>query len=52
MSLKKNNLQLSLNQGINTKIDPKQLPFGQFTHIENAKLIKRESIIKDTVILN
>ncbi len=40
MSLKKNNLPLSLNQGINTKIDPKQLPFGQFTHIENVKFDK------------
>ena len=40
MSLKKNNLPLSLNQGINTKIDPKQLPFGQFSHIENVKFDK------------
>ena len=40
MSLKKNNLPLSLNQGINTKIDEKQLPFGQFSHIENVKFDK------------
>ena len=40
MSLKKQNLPLSLNQGVNTKIDPKQLPFGQFTHIENVKFDK------------
>jgi len=40
VSLKKNNLPLSLNQGVNTKIDPKQLPFGQFTHIQNVKFDK------------
>ena len=38
--LKRQNLQLSLNQGINTKVDPKQLPFGQFSHIENVKFDK------------
>ena len=40
MAIKKQNLQLSLNQGINTKIDPKQLPFGSFNRVENVKFDK------------
>ena len=35
MPLQKQNVPLSLNQGLNTKVDPKQQPFGTFTRLEN-----------------
>ena len=40
MALQKNNVPLSLNQGVNTKVDPKQLPLGQFSNLENVNFDK------------
>jgi hypothetical protein len=38
MPLQKQNVPLSLNQGLNTKFDPKQMPFGSFTNLENISI--------------
>ena len=46
MPLVKQPLPLSLNQGINTKVDPKQLPFGQFKNIENVSFDKEGEFSK------
>jgi len=46
MPLVKQSLPLSLNQGINTKVDPKQLPFGQFKNIENVSFDKEREFNK------
>ena len=40
MPLQKQNVPLSLNQGLNTKVDPKQQPFGSFTRLENVTFDK------------
>ena len=40
MALVKQILPLSLDQGINTKFDQKDLPFGQFELVQNASYIK------------
>ena len=41
MALQKQILPLSLDQGINTKFDQKDLPFGQFELVQNASYIKK-----------
>ena len=46
MPLQKNNVPLSLNQGLNTKVDPKQQPFGSFTRLENVVFDKEEEFNK------
>ena len=46
MPLQKNNVPLSLNQGLNTKVDPKQQPFGSFTKLENVTFDKEEEFNK------
>ena len=40
MALVKQILPLSLDQGINTKFDEKDLPFGQFELVQNASFVK------------
>ena len=46
MPLQKQNVPLSLNQGLNTKVDPKQQPFGSFTRLENITFDKEEEFNK------
>jgi len=46
MPLQKQNVPLSLNQGINTKIDPKQLPLGSFSNLENINFDKEAEFNK------
>ena len=46
MPLQKQNVPLSLNQGLNTKIDPKQQPFGTFTRLENIVFDKEQEFNK------
>ena len=46
MPLQKQNVPLSLNQGLNTKVDPKQQPFGSFTRLENVVFDKEEEFNK------
>ncbi|HAT66715.1 MAG TPA: hypothetical protein DCS66_19350, partial [Flavobacteriaceae bacterium] len=46
MPLQKQNVPLSLNQGLNTKIDPKQLPLGQFQVLENVNFDKENEFNK------
>ena len=46
MALNKQNVPFSLNQGINTKVDPKQLPFGSFTRLENVVFDKEDELNK------
>ena len=46
MPLQKQNVPLSLNQGLNTKVDPKQQPFGSFTKLENVTFDKEEEFNK------
>ena len=46
MALNKTNVPFSLNQGINTKVDPKQLPFGSFTRLENVVFDKEDELNK------
>ena len=46
MALQKQNVPLSLNQGLNTKFDPKQLPFGSFTNVENIRFDKEHEFNK------
>jgi hypothetical protein len=40
MPLQKQNVPLSLNQGMNTQFDPKQQPFGSFVSVENVTFDK------------
>ena len=40
MPLQKQNVPLSLNQGMNTQFDPKQQPFGTFVAVENVTFDK------------
>ena len=46
MALNKQNVPFSLNQGINTKVDPKQLPFGSFSRLENVVFDKEDELNK------
>ena len=46
MPIQKQNVPLSLNQGINTKIDPKQLPLGKFQNIKNIRFDKEAEFNK------
>ena len=46
MPLQKQNVPLSLNQGLNTKIDPKQLPLGSFSNLENINFDKEAEFNK------
>ena len=46
MPLQKQNIPLSLNQGLNTKVDPKQQPVGSFTRLENVVFDKEEEFNK------
>ena len=46
MPLQKQNVPLSLNQGLNTKVDPKQMPFGSFSNLENVVFDKEEEFNK------
>ena len=46
MPLQKQNVPLSLNQGLNTKFDPKQIPFGSFTNVENIRFDKEHEFMK------
>ena len=46
MPLQKQNVPLSLNQGLNTKVDPKQQPFGTFSRLENIIFDKEQEFNK------
>jgi len=46
MPLQKQNVPLSLNQGVNTKVDPKQMPFGSFSNLENIVFDKEAEFNK------
>lgn len=46
MSLQKQTIPLSLNQGLNTKVDAKQMPFGSFSNLENIVFDKEEEFNK------